>query len=93
MINVYLKSGGEPHELRGIYCSLSSGHGIFTIYGGDFQANPGWDTSCPLASTEISTAILDTFIDTSIRVVPKEQDMPTWVAPQGFYGTGSLFDS
>ena len=89
LINVYLKSGGEPRELRvtlewTIPYLLDTE--FFTINGGDFQANPGWDTTCPLASTAITTAILDTFTDTSLQVVPKEQDMPTWVAPQGFYG-------
>ena len=91
MINVYLKTGGEPHELRvtleWIVPFLLDTE-LFTIYGGDFQANPGRDTSCPLASTAINTASLDTFTDTSLQVVPKEQDVPTWVAPQ--WGTGSL---
>ena len=89
LINVYLKSGGEPRELRVTLESTAPyllDTEFFTIYGGDFQAKPGWDMSCPLASTVISTAILDTFADTSIQVVPKEQDMPTWFAPQGFYG-------
>ena len=86
MINVYLKSGGEPHELCvtlewTVPFLLKTE--FFTIYGGDFQGNPGRDTSRPLASIAISTA---TFTDTSLRGVPKEQDMPIWVAPQGFYG-------
>ena len=89
LINVYFKLVGEPCELRitlewTIPFLLDTE--LFTIYGDDFQRNPGWDRSCPLASTAISTAILDTFTATSLKVVPKEQDMPTWVVPQGFYG-------
>ena len=89
MIHVYLKSGGEPHELRVTLewtVPFLLNTEFFTMYGGDFQANPVWDTSCPLASTAISTAILGTFTNTPLRVVPKEHDMPTWIAPQGFYG-------
>ena len=94
MINVCLKSGGEPHELRVTLewtVPFLLDTEFFTIYGGDFQANRGWDTSCPLATTTISTAILDTFIDTPLRVVPKEHDMPTWIASQGFYGAPDHF--
>ena len=86
LINVYLKSGGEPRELRVTLewtVPFLLDTEFFTIHGGDFQANPGWDMSCPLPSIAIGTTILETFSDT---VVPKEHDMPTWVAPQGFYG-------
>ena len=44
LINVYLKSGGEPHELR-ITLEWIVPFLLDTefppIYGGDFQANPG----------------------------------------------------
>ena len=48
LINVYLKSGGEPHELRltlewTVPFLLDTE--FFPIYGGDLQANPCWDTS------------------------------------------------
>ena len=54
-INVYLKCGGEPRELR-VTLEWIAPY-LLDIYGGNFQANPRWDTSCPLASTAISTAI------------------------------------
>ena len=62
-----VKSAREQHELRVTLewtVPFLLDTEFFTIYGGDFQAYPGWDTSCPLASTAISTAILGAFTNT-----------------------------
>ena len=94
LINVFVNWDGEPHILRVTLdwtVPLLLNTEMFSIYGGDFQANAGWDTSCPLASRAMSTTILHNFIDTPLRVVPKEHDMPTWILPQVSYGALNHF--
>ena len=90
LCNVYLKAGAEPHEIRltmsWIQPFLQVSH-FFHILGGDFNVDRGWDLSCPLAGSAISASILDVFEGAPIQVVPKAKPGPTWISPQGHFGS------
>ena len=53
----------------------------------DFNVNRGWDLSCPLTRSAISASVLDVFEGTPIQVVSKATPGPTWVLPQGHFGS------
>ena len=94
LCNVYLKAGAEPHEIRltmlWIQPFLQASEFFHTL-GGDFHVNPGWDLSFPLAGSAISASVLDVFHGTPIQVVSKAKPGPTWVSPQGHFGSLDYF--
>ena len=89
VVNLYLKSKAEAHEIRAtlnwVAPFLISAY-WYTVVGGDFNQNPGWDNDCPISSPARTEAILDAFLDTNIHPVKKQSQGPTWVSAQGHVG-------
>ena len=89
VVNLYLKSKAEAHEIRAtlnwVAPFLISAY-WYTVVGGDFNQNPGWDNDCPISSPARTEAILDAFLDTNIHPVKKQSPGPTWVSAQGHVG-------